>query len=82
KEFQRNGIGKQLFEAVISEFSKCKVSSMILWTLEENPSRYFYEFMGGRIFGNRIIERGGKKLRQIGYVWDDIAGIVRKMQRR
>ncbi|MDP4094637.1 MAG: GNAT family N-acetyltransferase, partial [Bacillota bacterium] len=28
KEFQRNGIGKQLFEAVISEFSKCKVSSM------------------------------------------------------
>ena len=47
KEFQRKGIGKLLIKAMVSNFIESNVSSMILWTLQDNPSRFFYKHLGG-----------------------------------
>lgn len=75
KEFQRKGIGKLLIEASIRKFMESNVSSMILWTLQDNPSRLFYKRLGGKIVDKRLIDRGGKELRQIAYAWEDISRI-------
>ncbi|MCX7921976.1 MAG: GNAT family N-acetyltransferase [Clostridia bacterium] len=72
KEYQRKGIGKLLIKEVVLKFMENSVRNMILWTLEKNPSRLFYEHLGGKIVGERIINRGGKELQQFAYVWEDI----------
>jgi len=76
KEFQRKGIGKLLIEAIVEKFIESNVRTMIIWTLQENPSRLFYEHLGGKIVDRRIIQRGGKELQQIAYGWEDITYIL------
>ncbi|MBI3451378.1 MAG: GNAT family N-acetyltransferase [Rhodospirillales bacterium] len=47
-EFQDNGIGRQLLAAVFGSLCERKIKLAFLWVLAGNPSRYFYERMGGR----------------------------------
>lgn len=75
KKFQRKGIGRLLIKAIIKKFIESNVSSMILWTLQDNPSRLFYGHLGGKIVAKRIIDRGGKELQQIAYAWENITCI-------
>ena len=72
QEFQHKGIGKLLINAMVRRFVENDARSMILWTLQENSSRLFYEHLGGKIVGKRIINRGGKELLQIAYAWEDL----------
>ena len=76
KEFQRKGIGILLIKAIVIRFTEENVKSMILWTLKDNPSRIFYETLGGKLVDKRIIDRGGKKLQQIAYAWEDLSCIM------
>jgi ribosomal protein S18 acetylase RimI-like enzyme len=76
KEFQRKGIGKLLIDAIVKKYIESNVTSMILWTLEDNPSRLFYKNLGGKIVDERLIDRGGKELRQIAYAWEDIRRLI------
>ena len=45
---------------------------MKLWTLKDNSSRGFYERLGGKVAGTRVIERGTAELEQVAYKWDNI----------
>jgi len=76
KKFQRSGIGRLLIKAIITKFIESYIRSMILWTLQDNPSRLFYKHLGGKIVGKRIIDRGGKELQQTAYAWEDITCIL------
>jgi GNAT superfamily N-acetyltransferase len=76
KEFQRKGIGRLLVKAIITKFIESDVRSMIIWTLQDNPSRPFYKQLRGKIVDKRLIDRGGKKLQQIAYAWEDISRVV------
>ncbi|MBX4267962.1 GNAT family N-acetyltransferase [Clostridium estertheticum] len=75
KEFQRKGIGRLLIKSITTKFIEIDVKSMIIWTLEDNPSQIFYKHLGGNIVDRRIIDRGGKSLQQIAYAWEDITCI-------
>lgn len=79
REFQRKGVGQLLIKAIIANYTENNVSSMILWTLKDNPSRIFYEHLGGRIVDKRIIHRRGKELQQIAYAWEDITSIFKRL---
>lgn len=68
---KRQGIGKALFNYVIQEQKKNNNKNMILWCLKENHnSRRFYEKMGGNLYGEKEIEKGGKKYKEVGYRYD------------
>lgn len=68
---KRQGIGKALFNYVIQEQKKNNNKNMILWCLKENyNSRRFYEKMGGNLYGENEIEKGGKKYKEVGYKYD------------
>ena len=68
---KRQGIGKALFQYVIQEQKKNKNQKMVLWCLKENyNSRKFYEKMGGILFGENEIEKGGKKYKEVGYKYN------------
>ena len=67
-DLKRQGIGRALFQYVIQEQKKNKNQKMILWCLKENyNSRKFYEKMGGILFSENEIEKGGKKYKEVGY---------------
>jgi Acetyltransferases len=73
KEYQGKGIGKLLLRTMFHRFVNENVKSIFLWTLQENPSRLFYEKMGDNMIKKRIINRGGKDLVQVSYEWNNIS---------
>ena len=66
---QRMGIGKRLVAAFGAEMSKRGHGSMIVWVLADNPSRAFYESLGGSRFSTKMISAGGRRLEELSYVW-------------
>ena len=56
-----------------SELRARGCAEAMLWVLAENPSRFFYEVMGGRRTYERVEKLWGKEVPQIGYRWSDLA---------
>lgn len=73
---QRKGIGRSLMRAVGWRLLEQGARNMIVWVLETNPSRGFYEALGGRPACLRDYEVGGLKLREASYAWHDLASSV------
>lgn len=70
--FTGQGIGTALMTAVFRLLSKAPQRGMIIWALADNPSRFFYESMGGRIVAERMHPVWGQSYREIAYGWDEI----------
>jgi hypothetical protein len=49
---------------------------MYVWVLRENPSRGFYEHLGGTTLNACEIEIGGKSLEELSYGWPDLGAAV------
>lgn len=67
QEYQRQGIGRRLTEALVEKLLQVEMTSMIVWVLAKNPSRHFYETLGGQ-----PIRRDEQESRMISYGWTDI----------
>jgi len=68
--WQGCGIGKKLVEQV---FSFCKTQNMqtlYVWVLKDNPSRMFYEVMGGTYKASKLVPIGNQHLEVWLYVWE------------
>lgn len=72
KEFQRSGIGKLLVEPIVNGLIQINVNSMLVWVLEDNRSRLFYENLGGKQVDVKEIEIAGRKYNEIAYGWQNI----------
>ena len=72
QQAQRQGIGKQLMRTLVERMIDEGISAMLLWVLAENPSRPFYEAMGGKLLREKEIEIGGVTLLEVAYGWQDI----------
>ena len=70
---QNHGIGRELVRACVRHLTqKLQVDTMLIWALTENPSRRFYESLGGKLVKEKTQEIGGKMLSEVGYGWDEI----------
>jgi ribosomal protein S18 acetylase RimI-like enzyme len=72
KDYQRLGLGKQLFNSVVESLKDNGYSSMMLWVLKDNPSVEFYKLHGGLIIGQKEITIGGDSLVELAIGWDRI----------
>lgn len=72
---QGKGLGRKLVQTVVDDLKENKLSSMLIWALEENPACRFYESLGGKQIDTAEIEIEGKKLSEIAYGWDDLANL-------
>ncbi len=70
-EYHGNGIGRALFDACQYELTKRGHPDILVWVLEENPARGFYERLGGELVYHNQIDIGGKPMREAGYLWRD-----------
>ena len=53
KEYQKNGIGKELIQNAFNEAKKAGYKKMIIGCLEKNKSNGFYKKMGGKFIQKR-----------------------------
>ncbi len=76
RQHQRRGLGRRLLGAVARGLLADGKHSMLAWVLAENPSRAFYEAVGGKLLGSQKIEIGGATLEEVAYGWDDIRSLA------
>ena len=69
---QRKGIGRHLVAAVANRLMQMGFHSMLIWVLTQNPSRKFYEALGGLPVREKEIVIGGATLTEVAYGWPDI----------
>ena len=65
-------IGRALLAALFDRLGENGIRSAVVWVLAGNPSRFFYEAMGGRVAGNRRERLWGAELDEICYIWPDL----------
>lgn len=76
QEYQKTGIGKQLVSSVAQYLSSFSMNSMLVWVLEANSARGFYEHLGGIKIGADLLEIGGASICEIAYGWKDIGVLL------
>jgi hypothetical protein len=52
------------------------MSTMLVWVLEGNPARGFYEALGAQQTENRKTSVGAQALSEVAYLWDDISPML------
>lgn len=72
QEFRQQKIGSQLFGSAANYLRKLGYGSMYVWVLEKNPSRVFYERMGGELFAKEEIRIGNENHIEVAYGWKSI----------
>ncbi|GEO27808.1 acetyltransferase [Alicyclobacillus acidoterrestris] len=75
KEHQRKGIGKLLFHHVVSHLASNHFHAMLIWVLNDNPSRYFYESVGGQLVRGKSIQIGEQQLHESAYGWSNLTSL-------
>lgn len=75
-EYQGDGVGRALFLRLAKRLNRECGSSLVVWVLSENPSRFFYEAMGGRRIARRSERMGSAEVQETAYGWADMAELV------
>lgn len=69
QEAQGHGLGRALLETAARHMAESGYEAWMCWVLADNPSRHFYEAMGGMAFQQKDIEIGGRNLVEVAYGW-------------
>jgi len=78
-EHQDRGIGRRLISAAFAAMVEKGYSRSFLWVLRDNPSRYFYERIGGRPVAQRRERLWGCTLDETCYGWTDLTQAVDRL---
>jgi GNAT superfamily N-acetyltransferase len=71
KNFQRQGIGAELVSALANRLNHFGIYSMLVWVLEHNPYRRFYEKLSGMYLSTQKVSFAGEMLDTVAYGWID-----------
>jgi ribosomal protein S18 acetylase RimI-like enzyme len=80
-DWQNQGIGRQLLLALFERLVAQGCGSVIIWVLRDNPSRFFYQRLGGRDVRHRAFVVGGKRIDAAGYAWRDLPRFLETVAR-
>lgn len=73
------GIGRRLLMALFARLVAQGCGSVIVWVLQDNPARFFYERLGGVLAWRKTFTVGGKSIQALGYGWRDLPGYLAAM---
>jgi len=68
--YQGNGHGRDLIYKVMETFKNLGHDSFYLWVLRDNPTKNFYEKVGGTYLKSQPIDIGGVELIEDLYYWE------------
>lgn len=71
-DYQGRGLGGKLLRRAFRALDARGCSGVIVWVLEANPSRYFYERMAGSSVARRTERFAGADLAELAYGWHEL----------
>ena len=74
---QGAGVGRSLLLALFGRLIRCGLYSSVIWVLKDNPARFFYERVGGKIHARRSITMGSVSVEAFAYGWSDLSEVLR-----
>ena len=78
-EYYRQGVGTTLMQQAVARLKEQKHQSVCLWVLDKNKRGCsFYEKIGGKRVGKKMVEFGPTKAKEVCYAWRDINDILNK----
>jgi hypothetical protein len=75
-DYRERGIGRRLMRAMAAHLRVIGCNSAAVWVLRENPSRFFYTRIGGRLAMQEAILVAGRGLYQVAMLWDPIETLL------
>jgi ribosomal protein S18 acetylase RimI-like enzyme len=75
-DWRDRGVGRKLMRAAAVHLAETGCKSCFVWVLRENPSRWFYQRLGGKPVAEAMIQFAGQKVPQIAFVWDPIERLL------
>ncbi|MBX9943037.1 MAG: GNAT family N-acetyltransferase [Reyranella sp.] len=72
-DFQNRGLGRRLLDVLFRQLKADGCDTAVLWMLADNPTRFFYEGLGGERVGERIDTMAGADVEEVAYAWRDLA---------
>ncbi len=75
-DWRERGVGRRLLRAAANHLANVGCRSVYLWVLRDNPSRWFYERLGGRAAAEATIQFAGRDVAQTAFVWDPILPLL------
>jgi len=75
-DYRDRGVGRRLMRAMAAHLRAVGCQSVLLWVLRDNPSRWFYQRLGGRPAAQETIRFAGQDTVQLAYVWDPIESLL------
>ena len=78
-DFQNQGLGRRLLDALFRQLRADGCDTAVLWMLADNPTRFFYEGLGGERVGERVDTMAGTDVEEVAYAWRDLeAPLIRR----
>ncbi len=74
--YQGLGIGRLLMLALVEKLVQRGFESMLLWVFADNPSRRFYEALGGQLVKKNQFELSGAMIEEVAYGWLHIRALL------
>ena len=71
-DFQNRGLGRRLLDALFRQLRADGCDTAVLWMLADNPTRFFYEGLGGQKVGEREDTFAGTDVDEVAYAWRDL----------
>ena len=75
-DFREQGGGRALLRAAAAHLAASGCRSVFLWVLRDNPSRWFYERLGGRVVAAGTVPVAGETIPQDAFAWDPIERLL------
>jgi len=75
-DWREQGLGGRLLRAAGEHLAAQKCRSACAWVLRGNPSRFFYERMGGKFAAEGRVPVAGEDLAQDAYVWAPLEALL------
>jgi len=79
EEYQGLGIGKQLLKQLFLQFKELGLDRVFVEVLEDNNTRYFYQYYGANLLKKEQITIAGSSLNLIIYEWNDVNQVLLKL---
>lgn len=80
EEYHGTGVEKALMKELFIYFKKMGYSKIFVDVLEDNNTKYFYEYYNAQYVKNVQIKIGGKLLNESTYMWHEVDRVLEKLE--
>ena len=72
-DWREQGVGRRMMQGTASQLAARGCASVFVWVLRDNPSRWFYQHLGGHAAAEGKTRLAGVSLSQVAYQWNPIS---------